>query len=373
LQYLVETKTELRTPVEELDTPALVADIERVDRNLRNMQDFANKMGKKLRPHSKTHKNPELALRQIQFGAVGVCTQKVGEAEVLVQNGVKDVLVSNEVIGLQKLRRLGEIAKNARIGICVDSLVGADQLGQVSKEMGVEFDCLVDVDVGMHRCGVSSPDQAGKLAKIVSSKRGLNFRGIMGYEGHVAHHPVNEWESLVKQSMQVAADAKRAIKEQGIEVDEVVVGGTPTAKISGKQDVVTQITPGEYIYYGYDHVETGICKMDEIALSIYCTVMSKPTEDRAVIDGGLKTFDFDQGEFPRLRDESLKAKLISFSEEHGVLNLEDEKAKRVQIGDRLEFVPYHICTCINQHNFVNLARNGTVEKVLPTLGRGMVK
>ena len=225
----------------------------------------------------------------------------------------------------------------------------------------------------MHRCGVT-PSEAAKLAKLVSSKKGLRIRGMMGYEGHIAHHPVSEWEARVKEAMNVVSEAKQAIEAEGIRVEDVVVGGTPSSKISGKYDVVTELTPGEYIYYGYDHVETGICKMQDIALSIYCTVMSKPTQDRAVIDGGLKTFDFDQGDFSRLRDESLKAKLVSFSEEHGVLHLEDDDAKtKVKIGSRLEFVPYHICTCINLHNYVNLARKGRVVEVLPTLGRGMVK
>ncbi len=372
MQYAVETQTELRTPVEKIDTPALVANIDQVERNLRDMQDFANSYGKKLRPHSKTHKNPVLAKKQIEFGAVGVCTQKVSEAEVLVQNGVKNVLISNEIIGLTKLRKFAELARKATMALCVDSVEGIEQLRQVSNESGQELSCLIDVDVGMHRCGVT-PQEAAKLAKLASS-RGILVKGIHGYEGHVGHHPVSEWESLVKESMRIAADAKGAIEKEGITVEDVVAGGTPTAKITGKYDVVTMITPGEYIYYDYGHVEAGTCRMVDVALSVYCTVMSKPTEDRAVIDGGIKTFDFDQQEFPRLRNQEIKAKLISFSEEHGVLRLEDESARsQIRIGDKLEFVPYHICTCVNMHNFVHLERNGRIEEILPTLGRGMVR
>jgi D-serine deaminase-like pyridoxal phosphate-dependent protein len=357
--------------VEDIDTPCLVANLDQVERNLKDMQEFADKMGKKLRPHSKTHKSPEMAKKQIALGAVGVCTQKVSEAEVLVNNGVRDVLISNEVIGISKLRRFAELAKRSTMSICIDSREGVEQLAQVSRESGALFSCLVDVDVGMHRCGVE-PSQAGKLASFAASM-GLDIRGMMGYEGHVGHHPRGEWDKAVAESMNAVETAKRSIQDQGIKVSEVVVGGTPTAKISGKYSVVTDITPGEYIYYDYSHVETGICRMQDVAMSIYCTVMSKPTEDRAVIDGGWKTFDYDQTEYPRLRDESLGARFASFSEEHGVLRLTDEKAKsEVKIGSRLEFVPYHICTCVNLHDRVNLARKGKVEGILPTLGRGMV-
>jgi len=359
--------------VSELDTPSLVVDIEQMERNLRDMAQFARESEVKLRPHSKTHKIPELALRQMEYGAIGICTQKVSEAQVMVDGGVKNVFVSNEVIGIEKLRKFAELSRRATMCICVDSVEGITQLTQVARESNTELNCFVDVDCGMHRCGVT-PKEAAKLARMVASTGRLSFKGIMGYEGHIGGHPPKEWPALVKESMSIVMRARDEIKQEGLQVEEVVAGGTPTAKITGKYPGVTVVTPGEYILYDCSHIESGLVTMESCALSVFCTVMSKPAEDRAIIDGGLKTFDFDQTEYPRLRDENLGAKVVSFSEEHGVLRLESDRAKKeIRVGDRLELVPYHICTCINLHHNLCLTRNRKVEKVVPVFGRGMVK
>lgn len=366
---LLETSSSPRS-VLDLDTPCVVVDIERMERNLRDMADFAREVGVKLRPHSKTHKIPELALKQMDYGAVGVCAQKVSEAEVMVKNGVRNVLISNEVIGLEKLRKFSELSKKAAMTICVDSLEGINQLSKVAEESNVEVNCLIDIDCGMHRCG-ATPTEASQLATHVTQSKNLVLKGIMGYEGHVGSFPREQWPKLVEEAMSIVMQAKREIERNGIRVEDVVVGGTPTAKLSGKYQGVTEITPGEYIFYDYGHVESGLVKIDDCALSVYCTVMSRPTKDRAVIDGGIKSFDFDQNEYPRLRHESsYGATLISFSEEHGVLRLDGEKAKEISIGEKLEFIPYHVCTCVNMHDKLYLSRNGRVEKTTPILARG---
>jgi D-serine deaminase-like pyridoxal phosphate-dependent protein len=370
----LETPTTMGLSVMDLGTPSVVIDLDQMERNLVDMADFARHNGVKLRPHSKTHKTPELALRQVQLGAVGVCTQKVSEAKVMVDNGVRDVFVSNEVVDPEKLKLFAELSEKATMTICVDSGVGVHNLSNAVKDSGIELNCIVDVDCGMHRCGVQ-PDEAGKLASLVSSSKGLAFKGIMGYEGHVGGSPRAEWVLQVKEAMGKVSDAKKNIRKAGLEVENVIVGGTPSAKISATYSDVTEITPGEYIFYDWGHVRSGLVSMNNVAISVLCTVMSRPEESRAVIDGGLKTFDYDQTEYPNLRDfENLHAKFYGFSEEHGKLKLEDEQARsEFQIGRKFEFVPFHVCTCVNLHNTLYYARHGRVEKSLPVLGRGMVR
>ncbi len=258
--------------------------------------------------------------------------------------------------------------------ICVDSQVGVQNLSTAAKVSGTELHCIVDVDCGMHRCGVQ-PEDAGKLASLVASSKGLVFDGIMSYEGHIGGAPKDQWPAQVKGAMEKVSAAKKAVRQAGLEVNHVIVGGTPTAKISGTYPDVTEITPGEYIFYDWAHVRSGLVKMNDVAISVWCSVMSRPEESRAVIDGGWKTFDYDQTEFPNLRDyENLHATFYGFSEEHGKLKLEDEGAKsEFQIGAKFAFAPYHVCTCVNLHNILYYARKGKIEKSLPVLARGMVR
>ena len=217
----------------DLGTPSVVIDLDQMERNLVDMADFCEQAGIKLRPHSKTHKTPELALkRQMELGAVGVCTQKVSEAKVMVDNGVKNVFVSNEVVDPEKVRVFAELSEKATMMVCVDSPVGVQNLANAARDSGTELNCIVDVDCGMHRCGVQ-PEEAGKLASLVASSKGLVFKGIMAYEGHIGGAPKDQWPAQVKEAMGKVSDAKNDVRRAGIEVEHVIVGGTPTAKISG--------------------------------------------------------------------------------------------------------------------------------------------
>jgi len=363
-------KRSLPSGVMGLDTPCLVVEVEKMERNLRDMADFAKEAHVALRPHSKTHKSPELALRQMSYGALGICTQKVSEAEVMVRNGVRNVLISNEIIGLGKLRRLANLSRQADVRVCVDSREGIDQLSQASEEADVQIKCIIEVDCGNHRCGVS-PREAAQLAKRIVQTKDLVLKGIMGYEGHVGSYPRRHWPMLVRQAMSVVMNAKKKIEENKIPVEDVVVGGTPTAKISGLYPGVTEITPGEYIFHDYANVESGMVRIDDCALYVSCTVMSKPSPNRIVIDGGLKTFDFDEANYPQLRDQlHFRGEFVSFSEEHGVIRLR-RNASKIRIGEILEFIPYAAGPCVNLHDQFYLSRNGRVEKAVPILARGM--
>jgi D-serine deaminase-like pyridoxal phosphate-dependent protein len=358
--------------VTDLSTPSLVVDDKQMNLNLKEMQDYANGEGIKLRPHSKAHKIPELSLKQIAYGAVGICVQKVSEAQVMVEKGVKNILVSNVVISPEKLELFVELSKKATMSICVDSPEGIESLGRAASGSGIELKCLVEVDCGLHRCGVTPPN-ARELSLLISKKKNLVFQGIMGYEGHVPNHPTEQWPKLVEQAMAIVSDSKTEITKAGLECKDVVVGGTSTAKISGEYPDVTEITPGEYIFYCKELVDSGVVGLDKCALSVLCTVISRPTEDRAVIDGGLKTFDFDQGVYPCTKDSSFNLEFLYFNEEHAVLKLNDEITKRkLRIGSKLEFIPVHVSTCVNLHDSLYLQDGGKVTEELKVLARGKV-
>src|SRR5271169_297228 len=237
--FMTLNEVRLGTAVADLETPSIVIDSEVMEDNLRDMADYAKKAGKKLRPHSKTHKIPELALKQIEFGAVGVCAQKVSEAKVMIDNGVKDVMITNQIIAEEKLQVLAQLAEKARVSVCVDSSQGIKLLTEVAQDHGIELGCLVELDIGMHRCGVA-PIEAAKLAKEVSGSKGLVFEGIMGFEGQVNNFPKEQWPAVVKQAMDIVSESKRQVERAGITVESVVVGGTPSSKISATYPDVTE-------------------------------------------------------------------------------------------------------------------------------------
>jgi D-serine deaminase-like pyridoxal phosphate-dependent protein len=360
------------TSVEDLETPSIIIDSEIMEENLRDMADFARKAGKKLRPHSKTHKIPELALKQIDYGAVGVCSQKVSEAKVMIDNGVKDVMITNQVIAEEKLQVLAQLAEKAKVSVCVDGVPGIELLQNAARDNNVELRCLIEIDSGMHRSGVT-PSEAAELAKLIAKSEGLIFDGIMGFEGQVNNFPKNEWPPIVKEAMDVVSKAKSEIEHAGILVENVVVGGTPSAKIVATFPDVTEITPGEYIFYDYEHLSSGLVPIRQCALSVLSTVVSRPAPERAILDAGCKTFDFDECRFPGPKDPSLKVKFVGLSEEHGTVILEDEPTRsRFRIGEKLEFLPYHVCPCVNLHDEVFFYRRGRIEKISKVLARGKV-
>jgi len=356
----------------DLTTPSLVIEADQMERNLRDMQQFADKTGVKLRPHSKAHKVPKLATKQIEYGADGICVQKISEALVMVENGVTNVFVSNVVVSPEKLDIFADLSSKAQMSICVDSEIGINRLAEAAIRKGEELNCLVEVDCGLHRCGVD-PERAGDLSKLVSGKKNLVFRGMTAYEGHIPNYPKDQWPNLVEQAMAIVSSAKRAIESRGLKCDDVIVGGTSTAKISGKYPDVTEITPGGYLFYDEELVDSGLVGLEKCSLSVLCTVVSRQQDDRVILDGGIKTFDIDQGKFPRPKDPSLNLEFLYLNEEHAVLKLKDSETKRkMQIGTKWEFIPYLVSTCVNLHDFLFLQKEGKIVEVLKVLARGKV-
>jgi D-serine deaminase-like pyridoxal phosphate-dependent protein len=351
----------------ELDTPFIAADIETVKGNIARMQALANSHGKKLRPHSKTHKLPSVALWQVEAGAVGICVQKTSEAEVMVKGGVRDVFVSNEVIGSQKTDRLADLATRAKLSVAVDSELGVRQLSQSAKVRGVEIGIYLDVDVGMHRCGVK-PENAASLAEYVSKSSNLHLVGIMGYDGH-SFRPLDNGErkKIVEESRSILQTAVREVTSKGIEVEVTSVGGTPSTPIWAEFDEVTELQPGAYVYNDVMQMERGVSKVD-CAVTLTGTVMSKPSSDQVVVDAGSKSFAFDCGRYP-IPVADINGEVVGLSEEHAVLR-SNRAPIRAELADRLDFIPYHICTFIDLWDKIQFCKNDEVVSSLTIAGRG---
>jgi 3-hydroxy-D-aspartate aldolase len=349
----------------ELDTPALVVDLDIMERNIKRMHDFTEKCGVELRPHVKTHKSPDIAKLQVEAGSKGVCLQKVSEVEVFADNGLKDIFLTNEVVVPQKLERLARIASRIHVGLAVDDAKVVKTIGRIFHDNGEEIDIYVDVDSGMHRTGVK-PVDAGPLAKQISRQEGLVFKGIMAYEGHV-HGTKKERLDLSNKAMAIVGQAEKAIQKAGLKSEVISVGSSVSTWTNAKNPLTTEVQPGMYVFNDAGLVHNGVATWDDCALKVYATVMSKPDEGRAVVDSGSKCYNFDKAQFPETRHPGVK--MYNFSEEHGWLKLSGD-GKKVKIGDRLTFIPVHCCTTVNQHDQIYGVRKGKVERVFKTAARG---
>ncbi len=355
--------------IDDLETPALVVDLDRMENNIDRMARFAKECGVDLRPHVKTHKSPEIARLQLRAGSAGVCLQKVAEVEVFAANGIDDIFLTNEVVVPEKLRRLAIIAGRTNICVAADDVGVAKTMGQVFRQQGSEADVYVDIDVGMHRCGVSSPEGAARLAREISRQEGLVFKGLMGYEGHVnAAKKKEEQVKLSRAAMDKIAEAKRAIEKEGLRIEAVSVGSSVSTWINAKHPDVTEVQPGMYIFNDHVLVDRGVASWDDCALTVVSTVVSRPSPERAVVDAGSKAFNFDTGLYPRALDME-GVTFAHFSEEHGWLELEG-RGRNLKIGDRVRFVPAHCCTTVNQFDNFYGIRGRVVEKVFAILARG---
>lgn len=363
------------TRIEDLETPAIVVDLDIVERNLRSLAAYVREHGLNLRPHTKTHKVPAIAKMQIESGCSGVTVAKTGEAEVMAQAGLDDILVHYPVYGVEKAARLAALARSRRVTVAVDSMVTARQLSAAAVAAGATIRLLVEADVGMRRCGVA-PKDTGALAKAVSVLPGIHFQGLTFYPGHIWAPPSEQAPALRQVSEQVDI-AVASIEAEGLKCETVSGGSTPTAYNSHLVDRLTEMRPGTYVFNDRNTIGVGACTVDDCALRVMVTVVSTAVPGRVVVDGGTKTFAADRwlsGEktgfglipaYPDMRVEGL-------SEEHGHLDV-SESAKRLTIGDKLTIVPNHVCACVNMHQQIWFHRGGVVEGSWNVAGRGLVR
>ena len=333
--------------LEDLDTPALTADLDAVERNIARMQRYCDEHGLALRPHIKTHKLPELAQLQVDAGARGITCQKLGEAEVFADAGFDDILISFPLIGPAKIARLRALAERARVCVVVDSDEGVDAVA------GVDVDVLVECDTGGGRTGVQSPEQAARLAA-----RAERFVGLMTYPTPPG----------------TGAWLRRALDLVG-EVERVSVGGTPTAHLAHELGVATELRVGTYVYGDRACIANGSAQLDDCALRVLATVVSTPTRDRAILDAGTKALTSDPAagvEGHGLLVEYPGADVHRLNEEHGIVDVSAcEPPPR--IGELVSVVPNHACGTTNLFDEVVLHRGGLVVDTLPIRARGKVR
>ena len=356
------------TPIEELDTPALIIDLDIAEANIRTLQENADRMGTTVRPHVKTHKSPFWALKQIEAGAVGVCAAKVGEAEAMVEGGVKSILIANEIVGDEKIARLMSLAARARMQVAVDNTDNVAALSRAAVRSGVELGVLVDLNVRINRCGVEPGKPAADLARQVSDSPGLRFDGVMGYEGHISPGPDGRGGEEMTNFLAKLERGVESVEQAGLPVGTVSGGGTCTYRVTGAHPRVTELQCGTYIFN--DGAYSKESPEFKPALTVLSRVISRPTADRAVLDIGLKSVSIDSG-LPVLVGTP-GATLDRLSEEHGTLTVTGE-AQSLRLNDRVRVLPMHGDTTINIHSYYFCVRDGKLESIIPIAARGMFR
>jgi D-serine deaminase-like pyridoxal phosphate-dependent protein len=361
-------------PLDEVETPALIVDLDVLEKNVGRMAEVTARAQVAFRPHSKTHKSTSIAHMQIAAGAVGICCQKVSEAEIMVNGGVGDVLVANEIVGSSKLARLAALARRAKISVCVDHLQNVRDLERAAAEAGAHLHVLVELDVGGRRCGVQSPDQAVDLAKEITASGHLSFAGLQAYHGGAQHIRTHEerGEAIGQAASKVRA-ARDALARAAVPCPTITGAGTGSFEFEIASEIYTELQAGSYVFMDRDYKLNqpgNVSRMDfEQSLFILTTIMSRPLPERIVIDAGLKSYSTDSGPpevagMPGLQVERA-------SDEHGIIMLADPNAL-FSIGEKLRLVPGHCDPTVNLHDWFVCVRSERVEALWPVSARGAI-
>ncbi|MGB3431747.1 DSD1 family PLP-dependent enzyme [Achromobacter sp.] len=357
-------------PLARVDTPSLALDLTAFEANLRAMQAWADRHEVALRPHAKAHKCPQIALRQLALGARGICCQKVSEALPFVAAGIRDIHISNEVVGAAKMVLLGQLARAAKISVCVDNAENLAQLSAAMVQAGAEIDVLVEVDVGQGRCGVSDDATVLALAQQARDLPGLNFAGLQAYHGSVQHYRTREERATVsRQAARIAASYAQLLRESGIACDTITGGGTGSVEFDAASGVYTELQAGSYAFMDGDYGanEWGGPLNFQNSLFLLSTVMSTPTPDRVVLDAGLKSASAECGP-PAVHGES-GLTCVAINDEHSVVHVEPG-ATAPALGSVLRLVPAHVDPTFNLHDGLVVFKDGVVQDIWEISARG---
>jgi D-serine deaminase-like pyridoxal phosphate-dependent protein len=360
----------------EISTPALTIDLGVVERNLDRMAAYCREHGLGLRPHTKTHKTPEVARMQLERGACGLTVAKVGEAEVMAAATSAEILVAYPIFGGEKLRRLAALAKTRPMLIALDNEATAREVSRAASGQQSSLGVLVEFDVGLGRCGLDSGAACVELATKIQDMPGLKFRGLMLYSGNI-------WGSEAER-LQITSDVSdrvrrvlQAFTEARMAVEIVSGGSTPGAFFSHQIAALTEVRPGTYVYNDLNTYYQGVCQLEDCAARVVVTVVSTAVPGRAIIDAGSKTLSSDLlSSGPRVGYgyviEAPDARLIKLNEEHGYLDISGSN-HRFRVGEILTVVPNHVCTCVNMHDEVFAHHNDEVVGTWRVAARGKIR
>lgn len=345
--------------VSDLDTPAVVCDLDVMERNLAAMAARCREIGIPLRAHTKSHRIPELAHRQMASGVVGICCQKLGDAEVMVAAGLRDILIPYNIVGPIKLERLTRLVRRATITVAADSEDVARGLSDQARRDGVTIPILIELDTGGRRCGAQSPEDAQALARTITRLPGVELRGVMTYPSR-------------REAGAFLDELRERLRADGIPLPVVSGGGTGHEAIS-KELSCTETRSGSYIWEGLKRIGSSAdLSPERCPVRVVCTVVSVPAPDRVIVDGGLKTF----ASYPPVPYgyciEHPEVKMVRMSVEHGHMDA-SASSHRFRVGERLSIIPLHQEMCINLHDELVGVRGGRVEVIWPVAGRGKVK
>ena len=364
----------MSVPVEDLPTPAVLVDLDVLERNIARQAERARAAGIRLRPHAKTHKCPDIARMQLAAGAAGISLAKTSEAEVFAAAGFDDIFIAYPVVGLGKAERLLALSDRLRLCAGTDSVEGAEALGRVFHAAGRRLEVQLKIDVGYHRVGVL-PEDAVAAALRIAALPGISLRGVFTHAGQVYAAETPEAVAAIgRHEGEALVSAAAALRDAGLPVEEVSVGSTPSARHAMRVAGVTECRPGNYVFHDGSQVALGTCAPEDCAMTVLATVVSVPAHDRAVVDAGSKTLSSDtlrprpDGHGLILRSGS---RLRSLSEEHGVLRVEAGDSFRV--GDRVRILPNHACVVSNLHDRLHGVRGGRVETEFRIAARGRIE
>jgi 3-hydroxy-D-aspartate aldolase len=358
---------------DEIDTPALIIDLDAFEYNLDKMAALLAPTNVKLRAHAKTHKSPVIAKLQIARGAVGQCVQKVGEAEVLAWGGVPNILVSNQVVGQQKLARLCALSTIAQVAVCVDDSRQVAAIEDAAKDAGIRMTVLVEIDVGAARCGVAPGPDAVALAKQIAASKHLIFGGLQAYQGSAQHkRTVSERRTLIDTAVQGSRRTVEQLRQQGLDCPIVGGAGTGTFEFEVSSGIYTEIQAGSYVFMDADYArnlndENAPVSTFRHSLFVLSTVMSAPNPTLAVLDAGHKAVAVDSG-LPSVWQRP-DIRYVGASDEHGKLDVASETSAP-KLGEKLRLVPGHCDPTVDRYDWYVGVRKGRVECLWPVAARG---
>ena len=353
--------------VDEIDTPALLIDLDVMERNIETMSAFFKTTEAHLRPHAKTHKCPMIAHKQLEAGAIGITCAKLGEAEVMIEAGIRNVLVANEIVGEPKVTRLVNLAKHSDIIVAVDDPSNVRHLANSAEHKGVKLNLLIEVEVGNNRCGTLPGQPTLQLAREIAKYHSLNLRGVLGYEGFCQFiAKLDERRVKTSEAMGKLVETRNLLADEGFQMEIVSGGGTGTHMITGKYQGITEVEAGSYVFMDAKYSTVEGLEAYGHALTVLSTIISHPTPEKAICDAGLKTLAFEFG--PPVVKGRNDVVYERPSEEHGKLKV--DPSSRLKPGDKIELIMTHCCSNTNLFDHFHCVRDGRLEALWRVAARG---